>query len=179
MSDLKSPLEVSKTEPESLTSRSITDVVVSPFHNSETALSRFLAFFERLSIRLGAETVGCERISEEDRDPTQGPWSMFSVWTTTNLLVSAFSTGSLGPLIYGLGFWDSFLSILFFHALGDVAVGVYSFMSFQLGMRSMIIARYSFGYWAVKILVILNAMTCIGVCLTPISSQGICKTDIT
>lgn len=154
---------MSKAEPDSITTHSVTDVVATPLHSLETNFNRFLGFFEKLSIKLGAETTGCERISEEDRDETQGPWSMFSVWTTANLLVSAFSTGSLGPLIYGLGFWDSFLCIIFFHAVGDIAVGIYSFMSFQLGMRSMIIARYSFGYWSVKIMVTLNALTCIGV----------------
>jgi purine-cytosine permease-like protein len=165
MSDIKAPLEISKAEAGSLTP-SIEETPATPLHETpRVSSSGFLGFFHKLSVTLGAETVGCEPVPEKDRDPTQGPWSMFSVWTTTNLLVSAFSTGSLGPTLYGLGFWDSFLAIIFFHALGNLAVGVYSVLSFQLGMRSMIIARYSFGYWAVKILVVLNAFTCIGVSL--------------
>jgi hypothetical protein len=165
MSEIKPPLNMSDTKPGSLAPPSTIEINASPYDEHKgNAFTRGVVFFHWLSIKLGAETTGCERIPEEDRDPTQGPWSMFSVWTTTNLLASAFSTGSLGPLLYGLGFWDSFLTIVFFHAIGNLAVGVYSFMSFQLGMRSMIIARYSFGYWSVKVVVVLNAFTCIGVC---------------
>jgi Permease for cytosine/purines, uracil, thiamine, allantoin len=165
MHDIKPALEMSESKSGSVDRPSTIDVVATPFdEHKRNASTGVIGFFHKLSVKLGAETTGCERIAEEDRDPTQGPWSMFSVWTTTNLLMSAFSTGALGPSLYGLGFWDSFLTIIFFHALGNLAVGVYSFMSFQLGMRSMIICRYSFGYWSVKILVVLNAFTCIGVC---------------
>lgn len=169
MSEIKqsSDLEISKPQFENLISYPVLDVATGVVADERRhAFYPVLSFVEKLSSRVGAETVGCERIPEEDRDPTQSPWSMFSVWTTTNLLISAFSTGSLGPLVYGLGFWDSFCCIIFFHALGNLAVGFYSFMSFQLGMRSVIIARYSFGFWAVRIMVFLNALTCIGVCDT-------------
>lgn len=37
-----------------------------------------------------------------------------------------------------------------------------SYLGPTLGMRSMIIVRYSFGFYASKIIVLLNAITCIG-----------------
>lgn len=86
----------------------------------------------------------------------------FFVWLTANFHYSAITTGALGPLLWGLGWWDSFLTVIFFNLLSDLAPGVISYLGPRLGMRSMIIVRYSFGFYASKIIVLLNAITCIG-----------------
>jgi purine-cytosine permease-like protein len=87
----------------------------------------------------------------------------FFVWSTANFHYSSFATGALGPILFGLGWWDSFATIVFFNFLGDIPPSIISYMGPRLGMRSMIITRYSFGYWASKVIVLLNAVTCIGV----------------
>jgi purine-cytosine permease-like protein len=73
------------------------------------------------------------------------------------------TTGALGPLLFGLGWWDSFATVIFFNALSDLSPGIISYLGPRLGMRSMIITRYSFGFWSSKLIVLLNAVTCIGV----------------
>ncbi|CZR51321.1 related to Purine-cytosine permease fcyB [Phialocephala subalpina] len=115
-----------------------------------------------LSEKLGAETIGVEQLPEEARNPNQKPYSTFFVWSTANFHYSGFTTGALGPLLFGLGWWDSFLTVIFFNFLADLAPGVISYLGPRLGMRSMIIVRYSFGFYLSKVIVLLNAITCIG-----------------
>jgi len=96
------------------------------------------------------------------------------VWSTANFHYSAFTTGALGPLLFGLGWWDSFLTIIFFNFLADLGPAVISYLGPRLGMRSMIITRYSFGFYASKVIVLLNAVTCIGwIVINTIAGGGI------
>lgn len=81
------------------------------------------------------------------------------------------TTGALGPLLFGLGWWDSFLTVVFFNALSDLSPGIISYLGPRLGMRSMIITGYSFGFWSSKLIVLLNAVTFIGV-RTPTIMEG-------
>jgi hypothetical protein len=41
----------------------------------------------------------------------------FFVWATANFHWAAMTTGALGPLLFGLGWWDSFATVIFFNAL--------------------------------------------------------------
>ena len=66
-------------------------------------------------------------------------------------------------MLLGLGWWESFATIVFFNYLGGIDPSIISYLGPRLGMRSMIITLYSFGYWASKAIVLLNAITCIGV----------------
>ena len=138
------------------------------------------------SEKLGAETIGCQQLQEEARDVNQKPRSKlallkagataadiiilgtFFVWSTANFHYSSFTTGALGPILFGLGWWDSFATIVIFNFIGDIAPSIISYLGPRLGMRSMIITRYSFGYWASKLIVLLNAITCIGVSISPV-----------
>jgi hypothetical protein len=82
MAEKQQVAEIAKSDPESLNAPSVVEVSASPYREEKSTSHGFLGFFHILSIKLGAETTGCERLPEEDRDPTQGPWSQFSVWAT-------------------------------------------------------------------------------------------------
>lgn len=75
---------------------------------------------------------------------------------------AAITTGALGPTLWDLGWWDSFLCVIFFNLIGCALPGLISTMGPHTGMRTMIIARYSFGYWANKVIVLFTAITCLG-----------------
>jgi purine-cytosine permease-like protein len=75
---------------------------------------------------------------------------------------AAVTTGALGPVVWELGWWDSFLIAVFFNLLGCIFVGLISTIGPQTGMRTMVITRYSFGYWANKLIVVLTGITCLG-----------------
>ncbi|KAF2861568.1 cytosine-purine permease [Piedraia hortae CBS 480.64] len=70
-----------------------------------------------------------------------------------------------GTLIFGLDLRASALVILFFSLLGAVPVGYLATIGPKTGMRQMIQARYSFGYFPVCIPVILNMATLTGFCI--------------
>ena len=58
-------------------------------------------------------------------------------------------TGMAGTLSYGLGLRAASLIILFFSILCSIPVGYLATIGPKTGMRQMIQARYSFGYYLV------------------------------
>jgi NCS1 nucleoside transporter family len=74
-------------------------------------------------------------------------------------------TGMTGTLSYGLSLRASSLVILFFSLLSTVPVGYLAMLGPKTGMRQMIQARYSFGYYLVCVPVILNLATLTGFCI--------------
>ncbi|KAG1732719.1 permease for cytosine/purines, uracil, thiamine, allantoin-domain-containing protein [Suillus lakei] len=119
----------------------------------------------------GVEERGTVPVPEEERMDTQY-YKIFFVWFSMNFNILSFSSGTLGPIVFGLGLRDSCLVILFFNilacALPCVSVRRYLTLLFRrntwgprTGMRQMIQSRYSFGYFGIIIPAILNL---IGLC---------------
>ncbi|QGA20490.1 hypothetical protein EYB26_008194 [Talaromyces marneffei] len=113
------------------------------------------------SNKVGAEEFGIERISEEIRT-NQHPRDYFTIFFAANCNTATLATGFLGPVTFGLGWWDSFLAIVFFNVLGGLYPAVMATLGPKLGLRTMIIPRYSFGWWPAKILAILNVINQVG-----------------
>ena len=87
---------------------------------------------------------------------------------------AAVTTGALGPTLWDLGWWDSFLVAIFFNFLGCAFIGLISTIGPQTGMRTMVIARYSYGYWANKVIVVLTGITCVGwITINTIAAGGL------
>ncbi|KAG1722635.1 permease for cytosine/purines, uracil, thiamine, allantoin-domain-containing protein [Suillus paluster] len=99
----------------------------------------------------GVEERGTVPVPEEERTDTQY-YKIFFV---------CFSTGTLGPVIFGLGLRDSCLVILFFNLLACALPAYLNTWGPRTGMRQMIQSRYSFGYFGIIIPAILNL---IGLC---------------
>lgn len=110
---------------------------------------------------MGVEEVGIERITDAQR--TDRPaFDLFTFFTAVNCNVTTLATGFLGTATFGLGWWDSFLCIIFFNLIGVIAPAIYASFGPKLGLRSMVIPRYVFGWWPAKVLAILNIVNQIG-----------------
>ncbi|POY75118.1 hypothetical protein BMF94_1748 [Rhodotorula taiwanensis] len=91
-------------------------------------------------------------------------FSNFNIWLSMNTTIACFSTGTLGPLFYGLSLRDSTLIIVFCNLF---SCGVPSYVATfgpRLGMRTMGMARYSFGYYFAILPALLNIVSFIGFC---------------
>ncbi|KAG8950959.1 hypothetical protein FRC03_012685 [Tulasnella sp. 419] len=116
--------------------------------------------FERV-VKWGVETRGIHPVSLEERtDPHL--WKAFFIWLSANCNILSFSAGTLGPLIFGLGFRDSALVIAGFNLLCCHLPAYFSTFGPKLGLRQMVQARYSWGYYLVAIPAAFNLVTMMG-----------------
>ena len=67
------------------------------------------------------------------------------------MVVSSFAIGALAIPVFGLGFVDSLLTIFFINILGITPVCFFSMFGPQFGLRQMVLSRYFFGFYGVKI----------------------------
>ena len=115
-----------------------------------TAGNTKYAKIQRLVTRFGVEARGIERVPEDERtDKTV--WKVGTMWLAANMVVSSFAIGVLAIPLFQLGFSDSCLTIFFINFLGVMPVCFFSTFGPQFGMRQMILSRYFFGYYGVKL----------------------------
>ncbi|KAA8897619.1 hypothetical protein TRICI_006697 [Trichomonascus ciferrii] len=120
-----------------------------------------LAKFERFMAHINAEVRGIERVPEEEKtDPSL--WTAASMWMGGNMVCATFALGALGVATFGLSFWDSVLTIIFFNALGALPVSIFSTFGPPFGLRQMVLSRYWFGHQGVRLIAFLNCIACIG-----------------
>ncbi|CAK5274806.1 unnamed protein product [Mycena citricolor] len=112
----------------------------------------------------GVEARGIKPVTLEDRTDTQYS-KIFFIWFSASTNLLPFSTGSLGPIAYGLSLRDSCLVILFFNLLCCLPAGYLSTWGPRLGLRQMVQARFSFGYFGVMAPVLLNLINMTGFCI--------------
>jgi cytosine/uracil/thiamine/allantoin permease len=94
--------------------------------------------------KIGAEERGIERVTEEQRT-NQHPFSLFTLWSSANICTATLAFGTIGPGLFYLGWWDSFLCILFFNLIGAIPPALMATLGPQLGLRTMTVQRFSFG----------------------------------
>ncbi|KAF9564518.1 NCS cytosine-purine permease [Agrocybe pediades] len=115
----------------------------------------------RRLLRMGVEERGISPVPVEER--VGHPYTkIFFIWFSMNFNILSFSAGTLGPVAFGLGLRDSCLTILFFNLLCCAAPAYFTTWGPKLGMRQMIISRYSFGYYGVILPCIMNLIGMIG-----------------
>ncbi|KAF8434576.1 NCS cytosine-purine permease [Boletus edulis BED1] len=105
--------------------------------------------------RWGVEARGTVPVPYEDRRDTQF-YKVFFVWFSMNFNILSFSTGALGPVVFGLGLRDSCLVILFFNLIANFLPAYLNTWGPKTGMRQMIASRYSFGFYGVIIPTVFN-----------------------
>src|SRR5256712_10904824 len=115
-----------------------------------------------ISEESGIETHGIERVSPKTRTHVR-IFDNFTMWLSANLVISTLALGTLAtaPFI-GLGFWDGFLAIIIFNALGVLPVAFFSTLGPKLGLRQMTISRFAFGWIGGIIMALFNVAACIG-----------------
>ncbi|KAF9482731.1 NCS cytosine-purine permease [Pholiota conissans] len=119
------------------------------------------SWFGSRLLTLGVEERGISPVPLDER--VNHPYSkIFFVWFSMNFNILSFSAGTLGPVIFGLGLRDTCLTILFFNLLCCAFPAYIGTWGPKLGMRQMIISRYSFGYYGVIIPCIMNLIGMIG-----------------
>ncbi|KAG7086332.1 hypothetical protein E1B28_002295 [Marasmius oreades] len=112
----------------------------------------------------GVETRGIHPVPEHKRTDTQYH-KIFFLWCAFNLNILSFSAGTLGPMVFGLGVRTSCLVILFFTLLCSLPTAYLATWGPRLGLRQMVQARYSFGYYGVMVPCILNLVNLFGFCI--------------
>ncbi|KAJ7927492.1 permease for cytosine/purines, uracil, thiamine, allantoin-domain-containing protein [Mycena leptocephala] len=120
--------------------------------------------WQRRLMEWGVEERGIRPVAPEERTDPQYS-KIFFMWFSASFNLLPFSTGSLGPIAYGLSLRDSCLVILFFNLLCCLPPGYLSTWGPKLGLRQMVQARYSFGYFGVIAPVLLNLISMIGFCI--------------
>ncbi|KAK7204027.1 purine-cytosine permease FCY2 [Myxozyma melibiosi] len=119
------------------------------------------SFLQRFAERFNMETRGIEIVPESEKVESS-LWNAASMWFAANMVVSTFAMGLLGISIFGMTFWDSVLTIIFFNFIGMLPVAFFSTFGPEFGLRQMILSRYWFGYHIVKIFAALNCIACVG-----------------
>ncbi len=67
------------------------------------------------------------------------------------MVVSSFAIGALAIPVFHLGFVDSILTILFINLLGIQPVCFFSTFGPRFGLRQMVLSRFYFGFYGVKL----------------------------
>ncbi|KAL2218068.1 purine-cytosine permease [Thermoascus aurantiacus ATCC 26904] len=119
------------------------------------------AKLQRIAGRFNIEQRGIERVPENERTDTSY-LNIGSMWLAANMVVSSFAIGVLGKSVFYLGFVDAILVVLFFNLLGVMTVCYFSCFGPVFGLRQMVLSRFWFGWWGVKLIAIFNILACIG-----------------
>jgi NCS1 nucleoside transporter family len=93
---------------------------------------------------VAVEPGGVEFIPLDERHGT--PLQMLWTWTSPNMEFATIGVGILGPLFFGLSFWQSFLAIVLGTALGATTQGILSTWGPKQGLAQMVISRTGFGF---------------------------------
>ncbi|KAK1988533.1 NCS1 nucleoside transporter [Colletotrichum cereale] len=113
----------------------------------------------------GVEENGVLPVPLEKRTNTNYS-NLFTVFFTSLLCLLPIPTGALATAQFGLSLRDASLVILFFSMLTIVAPAFMGIAGSYTGLRQLVQARYSFGYYLVSIPLVLNAATVTGFSLS-------------
>ena len=119
------------------------------------------AKLQRFVGRFGVEQRGIERVPEDERTDTNLR-KVGTMWLAANMVVSSFAIGALAIPVFQLGFVDSLLTILFINMLAITPVAFFSTFGPVYGLRQMVLSRYFFGFYGVKVIAFFNVLACVG-----------------
>lgn len=160
-------------DPEKADTRSLSDssshlagnlaALTDPDQKRTIEQNSFLRNLQRIAewlSRFNIESIGIAPLRKEQRNVRQW-WSPGVLWFSANVNVLTFSGGTLAPTL-GLGMIASQITILLFSAILSIPAAYFSCFGPQLGMRQMVQARYSWGYFPTCVACLLNAAGMIG-----------------
>lgn len=110
----------------------------------------FFAKIQRIAGKFGVEERGIERVLPHERTD-KGMSKMGTLWMSANMTVPTFAIGVLAEPVFGLGFIDTALTIIFVNILGILPVAFFSTFGPRFGLRQMVLSRFYFGYYGVKL----------------------------
>ncbi|CAE6534466.1 unnamed protein product [Rhizoctonia solani] len=109
----------------------------------------------------GVESRGIYPVPVEHRTDPQFSKSFF-VWLSSNLNILSFSEGTVGVLVYGLTFRQVAGVIVGFNLLSALPPAYFSTFGPKLGLRQMVQARYSFGWFGAIVPGVFNLLAMMG-----------------
>lgn len=118
----------------------------------------------RLEALAGVEARGIQRVPPElkSRKATFADYfQVFLVWFSADLTANNIAIGLLAN-VYGLGLTDAMLVGTFGAMAGSAFTGYISTFGPISGNRTLVVARYTMGYWPSKIAVIFNIVVMLG-----------------
>ncbi|XDG08449.1 hypothetical protein ABKA04_008064 [Annulohypoxylon sp. FPYF3050] len=119
------------------------------------------ARLQRFAGKFGMEQRGIERVPSDERTDSN-MFQIGTLWFSANMVVSSFAIGALGQPVFALGFVDTALTIIFINILGIMPVCFFSTFGPKFGLRQMVLSRFWFGYYGVKLIAIFNILACLG-----------------
>ncbi|KAL8760576.1 MAG: hypothetical protein Q9184_003247 [Pyrenodesmia sp. 2 TL-2023] len=123
--------------------------------------SSLYARVQRFAGKFAIEQRGIERVPENERTD-KNLVKVGTMWLAANMVVSSFALGVLAIPVFQLGFVDALLTILFINLLGITPVCFWSTFGPVFGLRQMVLSRFYFGWYGVKVIAIFNILACIG-----------------
>ena len=100
----------------------------------------------------GVEKRGIERVPDTVDERTDTSMSKIgTVWLSSNMAVACFGIGTIAQPVFGLGFVDSVLTILFFNILGVLPTSFFATFGPVFGLRQLALSRFFFGWYGVKL----------------------------
>ncbi|KAL8989044.1 MAG: hypothetical protein Q9169_008450, partial [Polycauliona sp. 2 TL-2023] len=138
-----------------------------PDHHDGVPQSRFATYtkgFERTLIKYNIEARGVRRVLPHESHPLtwRSYLQPFFLWSSVNLAAQNVTLGMLAPTIFALSFRDASLCAFFGSLIGATGVAYIGTFGPISGNRTLIFARYTFGWYPAKLLVILNLIVLLG-----------------
>ncbi|KAG9233559.1 permease for cytosine/purines, uracil, thiamine, allantoin-domain-containing protein [Amylocarpus encephaloides] len=126
--------------------------------------NKFLVWTYRLERLLGFETRGIHRVKSRDQTDktTLSFLQIVMMWFSINTAAQNVTLGSLGQSVFELGFVDATVCSVLGGLVGTIPVAYTAGWGPWSGNRTMICARFSMGWWPVKLCVLLNLVILIG-----------------
>ncbi|KAG2092522.1 cytosine-purine permease [Suillus discolor] len=118
----------------------------------------FLRRATQLLSRYGIETHGITPVPAEERIDTRW-YQMFFVWFSANMNILTFSTGTVGPAFFSLGVNDSIIIIVVVDLVICLLPAFSAIFGPKLGTRTIVQARFSWGYFGAIIPAVLNVFS--------------------
>ncbi|KAG1868500.1 cytosine-purine permease, partial [Suillus subluteus] len=118
----------------------------------------FLRRTTQLLSRYGIETHGIVPVPAEERLETRW-YQLFFVWFSSCMNLLSFSTGTAGPAFFSMGVRDSLAIIIVVNLVCCLLPGFFAVFGPKLGMRAMVQARFSWGYFGAIVPAVLNAFS--------------------
>ncbi|KIJ48310.1 hypothetical protein M422DRAFT_777841 [Sphaerobolus stellatus SS14] len=106
----------------------------------------------------GEETQGIDRVPEDEHEGTHN-LGVFTLWMSMFISLTTIPLSMLGQQTFTLTFDRAVATAIRFAVIGCCCLGFISTLRPQLGMRTMVVTRYSFGYWGATIIAVLNVLT--------------------
>ena len=123
-----------------------------------------LRTFEKILLKYNLEARGIQRVEEHEKQLITS-WTyaqVFVLWVSVNLAINNVTLGMLGPAAYELSFLDASLCAAFGVIVGSLPVAWIATFGPLSGNRTMIVGRFTMGWYPSKLIVVLNLIVFLG-----------------